>query len=154
MKFSNLSHQAFRTESTSNYGETKVESVLITVTPKSASVSCGITMRVSLENVSSIPQVLTVCPTLSLCNVKGIHVSLDYEDKWITLLNIWREPKPMLKEVFLLPGSAFSCDLRIPSDYLHDHLKQAGKDVSVEVLYALGEDRTAYSNKIRIRMGR
>ncbi len=124
----------------------------IEVSAKSASLQDGVSLRINLHNTGNVPQSFQVCPTMSLCCVKGLAPMLAYDDTGMSLLNVCQSAKPKVHETYLPAGSEFAFDLTIPIDKLPEACRKAGKPLSFSFRYLSDTGVTTDSNTVTVEL--
>jgi hypothetical protein len=119
---------------------------------KEASLSDGVALRVIISNRGLSPEILTVCPAMTLCCVKGLHPMVAYDGTGMGLLDVCKSKKPKKHETFLPAGADFSFNVTIPPDCLPAECLKKGKQIKVKFCYDCEDDVQVDSNELTVTL--
>ncbi len=112
----------------------------------------GIGVRVEIANRGNYPHSLYVCPAMTICCVKNMHVMVSFGDTGIGLRDLCKKTNPTPHEVFLPAGATFGFDMTIPLDCLPEAVFEKGQELSVQLCLDLCDGTQAKSSLATVRL--
>jgi hypothetical protein len=111
----------------------------------------GVCVHVEIANRGSASHSLQVCPAMTICCVRGLHMIVSYGDTGVGLLDACKTKKPTPHEVFLPAGATFGFDMTIPEACLPEEAAKEGSDISLQLCYDLSDGAQVSSSIVRVR---
>ncbi|MDA0989372.1 MAG: hypothetical protein O3A51_01300 [Verrucomicrobia bacterium] len=122
----------------------------VTASLKAVDAVSGVICRVELENISSAPHTLKVCPDRSPCMVAGLHAMIAQHGSGAGLVDICAAPTPQTHSVYLPPAAAFTVDVAIPPERIPVLARLGKEPMFVFFCQDFGDGRIVHSNVTKV----
>lgn len=112
----------------------------------------GIVVRAAITNRGQSPHSLSVCPAMTICCVRDLHVMVGYAESGMGLYDVCKEKNPTPHSVFLPSGATFSFNMTIPVECLPKKALAKGMPITLQLCYDVDDDTQVSSPEIEVAL--